>query len=598
MLELAGILVFGIMAQWLAWRVKIPAILPLILLGIVVGPLSSLFTSSGEKLIDIDKIFQGHYLFDFVSLSVGIILFEGGLTLKLKEVKKVASVVRNIIFIGSLVTLLGATAAAHYFMGLEIKIAFLFGALVIVTGPTVIRPILNSVRPTANVATVLKWEGVLIDPIGAFVAVLIYEFIVLGGGNFTLFALKGFTLIVISGLFVGVVMAMLIKFLLNRELIPQYLVNVVVLAIVVLTFALSDMLHQETGLLAVTILGMILSNTKVKGLDEILSFKEDITVILISILFVALSSRINFEDINHLGLSSIWVFLLLIFVIRPLGVFLSSMKSNLSFKEKIFISWISPRGIVSAGVASIFTLHLTTMPDVPLTAQEIADANLVLPLTFLIIVGTVVLQGSTAKLLARKLGLIEDQALGFLIIGANDFALEVALYLHNKGLDVLISDTSHVNISKAETLGLPVYQGNVLLENNFEEGEFSKYGTMLSLTPSTEINILSCKIFRKIFSERQVFRLISKHEYEHNTEQDNNRILFDGKGDYIELTNISRRGHRLKSKEFVNHDFYIDFMNTYEIIPLFREYNVNEYIPVSNAKPRHNKPFKLVYLEK
>lgn len=596
MLVLAGILVFGIMAQWLAWRIKIPAILPLIVLGICVGPLATVVFD--QKLIDVDEIFRDHYLFDFVALCVGIILFEGGLSLKLKEVKKVAGVVRNIIFIGSLVTLLGTTWAVTYFMGLETKIAFLFGSLVIVTGPTVIKPILNNVRPSANVATILKWEGVLIDPVGAFAAVLIYDFIISGGGDFTLFALKGFSIIVLSGLFVGVMMAMFIKFILNRELIPHYLINVVVLALVILTFALSDVLHGESGLLAVTILGMILSNTKVKGIEEILSFKEDITVILISVLFIMLSSRINISDIELLGVESLIVFVILVFLIRPVGVFLSAIGSKLNFREKVFISWISPRGIVSAGVASIFTLHLTTMTDINLTEKEVQDANLLLPLTFLVIVGTVVLQGSTAKPLARRLGLIEEQPLGFLIIGANDFALEVAKYLHKKGIEVLVNDTSHVNITKAKNMGLPVIMGNALLENTMEEEDFTRFGTMLSLTPSTEINILACKTFAKIFGEKNVFRLVSKREFEDGNGKNDHRILFEAQGDYIELTNIIRKGRTIKSKEFVNEQFLENFVTDYEIIPLFREYNLNEYIPINTVKPRNNKPFKLVYLEK
>ena len=598
MLELAGILVFGIFAQWLAWRVKIPAILPLIVLGISIGPLWSYFHPDHTKLINIDTIFQGHYLFDFVSLCVGIILFEGGLTLKLKEVKKVASVVRNIIFIGSIVTLFGTTWAVSYFMELDIKIAFLFGALVIVTGPTVIKPILNNVRPTANVATVLKWEGVLIDPVGAFAAVLIYDFIIAGGGDFTFFALKGFSLIVLSGAFVGVAIAMAMKFMLNRELIPHYLINVVVLAFVVLCFAISDQLHAESGLLAVTILGMIITNSKVKGLKEILSFKEDITILLISILFIALSSRINISDIQLLGHESIIVFCILIFVIRPVGVFISSIKSELNFKEKLFISWISPRGIVSAGVASIFTLHLTTLPDINLSEKAIQDASLLLPMTFMVIVGTVIIQGSTAKLLARKLGLIQTQSLGFVIIGANDFALEMAKYLYKKGIEVLISDTSNVNITKAKQMGLPVFEGNAVLENSFEEEEFTKYGTLLSLTPSTEINHLACKNFSKYFGIKNVFRLASKREFEEPTGKYDERILFEAQGDYIELTNLIRKGNRIKSKEFVNNQFYENYVKDFNIIPLMREYNLNEYVPINTQKAAQSKPFKLVYIEK
>lgn len=598
MLQLAAILILGIFGQWFAWRVKIPAILPLIVLGLLVGPVSSLLTTEGTKWINTDTIFQGHYLFDFVSLAVGVILFEGGLTLKISEVRQVAGVIRNIIVIGSIVTLFGGTWAMHYFLGIEYKIAFLFGSLVIVTGPTVIRPILNNVRPKSNISTILKWEGVLIDPFGAFVAILIFDFILSGATDFSLFALKGFFLIVLSGIVAGTAVAFLIKELLKRDLIPHHLLNVVVLALAVFCFVLSDYLHAESGLLSVTLCGMILSNTKVKGIDKILSFKEEITVILISVLFILLSARMNVADFEKLGVGSIGVFAVLVFIIRPLGVFLSSIGSTLSLKEKIFISWISPRGIVSAGVASIFTLKLTTGHIPFLTALEVEQASLLLPMTFMVIVGTVVLQGSTAKYLAKALNLIEEHPKGILIMGANDFAQLLGEKLVSMGLPVLLTDTSEVNAKEARLKNLNVHVGN-LLTTEIDDFDFAEYGMMLALTPSPGINVMACKSLSAYIGRENVFRLMTKKEFEIKQLNRPEKVLFEGNHDFIQLSTFLRETHEIEDKYFETYaeyqKFYVNRQDS--IVPLFFQLKQNRVIPVTCANKASVKSFKLIYLK-
>ena len=235
MLELAGIIILGIFAQWLSWRIKVPAILPLILTGLIVGPLSTYFTHDGNKLIEPlisdaapNGMFVEDYLFSFVSLAIGIILFEGGLTLKWKEISGVGPTIVKLITVGPIVTLIGGGLAAHYLLGLNWPIAFLFGALVIVTGPTVIAPILQNIPLNRNVSTVLKWEGILIDPIGALVAVLIFEFIrsAEGGAEFTSHAFISFFQIILIGLASGALAASLLNWLIKSELITHYLLNV------------------------------------------------------------------------------------------------------------------------------------------------------------------------------------------------------------------------------------------------------------------------------------------------------------------------------------------------------------------------------------
>ena len=310
MTEIALIIVLGIFAQWIAWKWRVPAILPLILIGLIVGPVSQLWLG-GEKWIDPlyegegdhQGLFLQNSMFSFVSLAIGIILFEGGLTLKIKEIQGVGRAIGRLITLGSLVTFIGAAVAVHYLCLLSWDFSFLFAALIIVTGPTVIAPILRNVPLNRNVATVLKWEGILIDPIGALAAVLVYEFIIasLGGegiGHFSQEAFITFVNVLAVGVFVGVSAALLLKLMITRDWIPHYLLNVFTLALVLLVFVMSDAVAHESGLLTVVVMGMTLANLKVPNLKEILDFKESLTILLISILFIILSANIDIAELQ------------------------------------------------------------------------------------------------------------------------------------------------------------------------------------------------------------------------------------------------------------------------------------------------------------
>ena len=361
MIEIATILVLGFLAQWLAWLIKMPSVLPLIIIGLVVGPLSIFYMPGGEKLIDGDRLFQEELLFDVVGISVGLILFEGGLTLKLGEVKNLATTVVLIIIVGALITLLFNAFSTYMIMGLNFETALLFSSLIVVTGPTVINPILRNVQPSKNIFTILKWEGILIDPFGAILAVLIYKYLT-NYSDYTNFAGFFFTHIgldILIGLLVGCSFGFILWFILKKNWIPDYLCNTVLLGFIVLNYATADTIREESGLISVTLLGMILANTKLERLNSILNFKQDITIILISVLFILLSSRINIEDLSILlDIKVVLLFIAITFIVRPLSVFISTSFSKISFKEKLFISFISPRGIVAVGVASIFALDL------------------------------------------------------------------------------------------------------------------------------------------------------------------------------------------------------------------------------------------------
>jgi NhaP-type Na+/H+ or K+/H+ antiporter len=538
MLELAGIIILGIIAQWFAWKLKLPAILPLILIGLIVGPFSTLISDDGSKWIEpvwngTEGLFPGERLFNFVSLAIGIILFEGGLTLKKEEILNVAPVILKLITLGSVITFFGAAIAAHYVFYLSWDISFLFSGLIIVTGPTVIAPILRNIPLKKDISAVLKWESILIDPIGALVAVLVFEFISVGTGyEYTKEALVEFGKIVIIGTSIGFTFAYGLFYAINKRLIPHYLLNVATLASVLFVFVLSDFFAHESGLLSVVIMGMVLGNKRAKELKDILYFKESISVLLISILFILLSANINISDLYLLyNWESVILFAIVILVLRPLGVFLSTINSGLKFNEKIFISWVGPRGIVAAGIASLFGIKLTMQGE--------PGAQYITPLVFMIVLGTVVLNATTARLVAKVSGVFLKSSDGILIAGASSFSRLIATYLKDNGRRVVLIDSNPKSIEKSRALGLEAIEGNVYSDDLIDNIELNDIGFLLALTASASVNRFVLDRFSEDYGERGAFRLISTEEMlagEHKPDIN----LFTHNNDYINLSEVVR----------------------------------------------------------
>lgn len=538
MLELAGIIILGIIAQWVAWKFKMPAILPLILIGLFVGPVSTLISEDGTKWIEpvwngIEGLFPGERLFNFVSLAISIILFEGGLTLKKDEILNVGPVIGKLISLGSLITFIGGAIAAHFIFDLSLAISFLFSALIIVTGPTVIAPILRNIPLKKDVSAVLKWEGILIDPIGALVAVLVYEFISVGAGyEYTREALIEFGKIVIIGLSIGFTSAYALYYALQLKLIPHYLLNVITLASVLAVFVLSDLFAHESGLLSVVIMGMVLGNMKVKELKEILYFKESLSVLLISILFILLAANINIQDMLLLNRwETLYLFLIVVFVLRPLGVFISSLNSNLKLSEKLFISWVGPRGIVAAGIASLFGLKLVMQGE--------PGAEYITPLVFMIVLGTVLLNATTARLFAKAAGVFLKSSDGIIIIGASNFGRLIASYLQKNNRRVVLIDSNSTSIEKARSLGLEAIEGNVYSDELLEDIELNDIGFLLAITGSASVNNYAIEKFSPIFGEKGAFRIVSSEEMKAGNLEPNEH-LFTHSDDFLNLSEVVR----------------------------------------------------------
>lgn len=603
MVELAGIIILGIIAQWVAWRLKLPAILPLILIGLLVGPIATLFTEDGSKIIapiwnGETGLFPGESLYYFTSLAISIILFEGGLTLKRSEVANVGPAITKLITLGSLVTFLGGGLAAHYVFDLNWQVSFLFSGLIIVTGPTVITPILRNIPLKKDVSAVLKWEGILIDPIGALVAVLVFEFISVDEGHtFTKTAFIEFGKILLFGATFGFTFAHALAFVIKKKFIPHYLLNVVSLSFVLLVFVLSDSFAHESGLLAVVVMGMVIGNIDLPNIKELLYFKESLSVLLISILFILLSANINMSDLELIYTwKTALLFALVILIIRPLGVFLSTWGSSLKLNEKLFISWVGPRGIVAAGIASLFGSKLLILGE--------PGAEYITPLVFMIVLGTVLLNATTARIFAQLIGVFLKKSEGILIIGASKVSRLIAHYLHQNKRHVVLIDNNQANIEKAKKLGLEAMTANIYSDSLEDNIELNDMGYLMALTGNAEINTFAIDKFKDQFGENGAFRLVSSKEM-NDTNSSPKEGLFSHTDDFMKIMDITRKYpaiHEigLKNRAQYNHLITITERDQ-DIVPLFLKDLEGDLTIISSDSgevPSIEEGYQLVYLGK
>jgi len=607
MIELAGIIILGILAQWVAWRLKIPAILPLILIGLLVGPIAAAYLSAdGSKWIEPiwneqkqKGLFPGESLYYFVSLAISIILFEGGLTLKRNEIKNVGPVITKLITVGAAITFFGAGIVVHYLFNFSWEISFLFSGLIIVTGPTVITPILRNIPLKKDVSAVLKWEGILIDPIGALVAVLVFEFILVeSDSGFTKTALMEFGKIVLFGTTFGFTFAHGLAFAINKKLIPHYLLNVVSLSVVLLVFVESEIFAHESGLLAVVVMGMVLGNSKLENLQELLYFKESLSVLLISILFILLAANIDIDDLMLLYDWRVAVlFAFVVLVIRPLAVLISTQGSKLKIKEKMFISWVGPRGIVAAGIASLFGSKLLNLE------KPVEGAEYITPLVFMIVLGTVLLNATTARIFAKIVGVFLEKSEGILIVGASSLSRLIAKYLKDNNRNVVLIDSNQSNIAKAKAMGLEAFDTNIYTDNLFDNIELNDVGYLMALTGNSEINKYAIDKYGHQFGENGSFRLIGSKEKGDGISKKED-ILFSIKDDFSTLLNIAKSYPTVNEVDILNQANYTELLaqllNTPYAAPLFIK-DPDSNLTIFNTQTDFeniDKKSKLVYLGK
>jgi len=496
LLGLASIIILGIVAQWLAWRLHLPSILLLLIFGFIAGPVTG--------FLDTDAIF-GDLLLPIVSLSVAVILLEGGLNLRISELRRVGGVVGRLITIGTLVTWAIGSAAAYFILDLDFALSVLLGAILVVTGPTVILPLLRHLRPSGAVGPILKWEGITIDPIGAILAVLVFGAIIAGEPqDATVLVIGNLLLTVTVGGIIGALGAVIVVLMLRSYLIPDFLHSAVTLTMAVGAFVASNLLQADSGLLAVTLMGIILANQKTVGVRHIIEFKENLRVLLISFLFILLAASLDMDSFSLIGWNSLWFLVVLMLVARPLAVFLSTLKSGLSWRERLFLAWLAPRGIVAAAVASVFAFRLLE--------AGYPQAELLVPVTFIVIAGTVAIYGLSASPLARRLKVAQPNPQGVMIIGAHSWARAIATSLNEEGYKVLVVDANWANISAARLDWLPTFYASVLSQYTLDEIDLGGMGRLLALTSDNEFNSLAVLQYAGIFGRGEVYQLASESD--------------------------------------------------------------------------------------
>lgn len=552
--------VIGIACQWIAWRLRLPAILFLLLAGIVSGPVTGWLNP--DDLL-------GDMLFPMVSMAVAVILFEGSLTLKFKEIRGMENVVWRIITVGVLVSWLSISYFCWWLLSLDWHIALLFGALVVVTGPTVIVPMLRSVRPNARITNILRWESILIDPLGALLAVLVFTFIVAEttGGNEWLAVLTVFSKIIAIGTLLGCGAGYVCGWLLRANVIPVYLHNVFVLTSVFGIFALSDTLEHESGLLAVTIMGIWMANMRGVETENILDFKESLSILLISGLFVLLAARVDLNGLMDLGWQALVILAFVHFIARPLKIITATMGTSLTWQEKTMIAWIGPRGIIAAAISALFALRLSQL--------EFENADLLVTLTFIVIIGTVVFQSLTAKPLAKMLDVVEQAPQGVLLIGANIVSRTIGKAIQDNGFEVMLADSFRNNVRTARMAGLKVFHGNPVSRLAEKEIDLVGYGRMIGLSQNDDLNVLAVQRYQREFDKKRVFSLPgqAQRKSERNTvsEEMRGQSLFAPDATYSRLASLISQGAEMRTTNLSEEFTLEDYLKKYgsNAIPMF-----------------------------
>ena len=553
---LTWILGLGVAAQWLAWKFKLPSILLLLAFGFGFGYVS------GVRIDDFLAAGDGHSspLLSAVGLFVAIILFEGGLTLKFHELKESGLPILRLCTLAVALSFGLTTVFTVAVLGYDIRIAALIGAILTVTGPTVIAPLLRHVNPTRKMASIVKWEGIVVDPIGAILGVLVFKVAMATGladawGD----TLRAIVIMIAVGVIGALLVAKGVEFLLKHHLVPDYLQPVFLLAVVAVAFTVSNLIEKEAGLLTVTVLGIALANQRAVSVRHILEFKENLRTLIISSLFLILSGRIAPADLGDALGKGLWLLAFLILIGRPLSVFgalVSSKRTNL--KERSFLALMAPRGIVAAAVTSIFALEFEEAANHGQFGAELSpiiarQSRELVALVFLVIVGTVSFYGLAARPLAKWLGLAARSSTGILFAGADLWARLAAKSLQSEGHRVMLLDTNFSNVAAAKMLGLDAHRANILSEFAEEELDFNGLGHLIAGTPNDEVNSIAAFRFIHQFGRGGVWQLAPHDRGAHHSKAAakdvRSQTCFAGGPDQHQLSELAAAGAKMKKTQ-------------------------------------------------
>ncbi|MEO8281554.1 MAG: sodium:proton antiporter [Ideonella sp.] len=480
------VLAAGLTSQWLAWRLRLPAIVVLIAAGLVLGPMTGVIRigmSQGE-------------LGELIGLGVAIILFEGGMDLKLGEFRRVGHGVGRLTLVAPPIAWLLGSAAAHYLAGLSWPVAIVLGAIIVVTGPTVILPLLRQARLNKETASLLKWEGIVNDPMGVLLAVLTFQYLTIGGGvSQTLSGLAAaLAAAAVFGGFGGWVTGKLYQ----RGAVPEHLKPPILMVLVLVVYWASNLVQNEAGLLSVTLMGMVVGNMDLVERESLQRFKENLTVVLLSVLFIVIPSQLQISQLQLLDWRVLLFVVAVLLVVRPLTIAAATIDAPMRREDKLLLGWIAPRGIVAAATAGIFGPELV--------ASGYPDAVKLLPITFTVIIVTVLVHGLTIGRLARHLDLAARNDNGLLIVGSSPFAVEFARVLKRLEIDVLLVDGVYQRLKDARMENLDVYYGEILSEHAEHTLEAQHLNHLLSGTVNDFYNALVCKAQGRRFGHHRTFQ--------------------------------------------------------------------------------------------
>jgi NhaP-type Na+/H+ or K+/H+ antiporter len=529
--EMVLVVTIAVGATWAAARLKVPSIVVLLIAGVLAG--------AGFGILDPDML-AGELLLPFVSIAVGLILFEGGLSLRLHEIKDSEHVVWLLVTVGVAVTWMVGAAASLLLLDVSLPIGVLLGAILVVSGPTVIGPILRSVRPSRTVSSVLKWESIVIDPIGAMLTVVVAE-VILAANLGSAGIVREAGLFIVVGVAAGLVVSVPTAYSIRRHLIPERLVPLVGIGAALVAFSLANGFADESGLLATTVLGLTLANNPRLRTESIIRFSEVIQVLLVGVLFVLLSARLTRSDLAAISIGVVGLILALGLVARPAAVAISTWRSKLSLRERLFLAGVAPRGIVAAAVASVFTLELEE--------AGVEGAEALTPVTFAVIVGTVLLYGLGAGPLARRLELAEGSNQGVLIVGAGPVEQEVGGALAEAGITVMFASTNRRDEMKMRMQGHRTYYGNLINHEIMSDIDLSGIGRVFAITPNDEVNTLAARQFVELFGAAESYQISAEppgpgiNRYPADL---GGRILFSEELTYSELASRIRNGQRMR----------------------------------------------------
>ncbi|MGN6374515.1 MAG: cation:proton antiporter [Sphingomonas sp.] len=531
LLLIAGVAVIGVFGQWLGWRLRIPAIIPLLLIGALLGPIGGLIKPSAML---------GEAMKPAIGMTVAIIVFEGGLNLNLRELRSAGAGVLRLVAIALPLNWLLGTLAGHYVGHLSWPVAILFGSILVVTGPTVIIPLLRQAKLEPRAAAFLKWEAIVNDPIGATLTLLILSYLTLTTQMSGLAAVLHLTWHALLGAGIAAVLGVAAPFgiraAFQRDLVPEYLKTPILLAGALGVYAAGEAIQPETGLIGATLFGIALANIDITGLQELRRFKESLTVFLVSGLFILLTANIDPAVLRLVSWPLALTTLVVLFVARPAAIMIATIGAGMTWAERGLVSWIGPRGVVAAAVAGIAGERLA--------AAGYPDAKLVLPMVFAIIAATVLLHGFSLAPLARRIGLASGGPGGLLIVGASSFSIALGEALRTAGIPVIVADRSFTALRPARLAGLETLRAEILSVVGEEVADLRDIAYLLAATTDDAYNALVCTRFAPDLGRERVHQLVSTGESERDTaaREWRGRYIIAGDMGYDRIVDLMQSG--------------------------------------------------------